>query len=93
MYIGLLEVSGRVALSTSLKDKRRVIQRCLDRARNQFNLSVAEVEHQDDRQMTQLAFVGVGSNRQTVENQLNQVIDLIELLDELEIHRADISFV
>lgn len=79
--------------STSLKDKRRVIQSILDRARKRWNLSVSEVEYQDDRQWTRMAFVNVGSNRQMVERELQQVLVLVEDQSELEVYESDITFV
>ncbi|WP_424321681.1 DUF503 domain-containing protein [Hazenella coriacea] len=90
--IGLLEVSGRVIGSSSLKDKRSVIKRGQTRIRNQFNLSVAEIGHQDDRQITELALVGVGSNRVIVEKELQQALKLLESLDGLEIYEAELSY-
>lgn len=93
MYIGVLECSGRIWESTSLKDKRRVIQSGLTRIRTKYNLSVAEIEHQDHRQMTSLAFVGVGSSKKIVEKELQQALHLLEGIDGLEIVDAVITFV
>lgn len=93
MHIGALECSGRIFGSTSLKDKRRVIQSGLARIRTKFNLSVAEIGYQDDRQMTSLAIVGVGSSKQTVEKELQQALQVLEETDGLEIFDADITFV
>lgn len=92
MVIGLLEVSGRVFASTSLKDKRRIIKSGLTRLRNQFNLAVAEVGHQDDRQITDLAVVGVGSSQVIVEKELRQALRLLESLDGFEVYKAELSY-
>lgn len=92
MHIGVLEFKGRVIASFSLKDKRRVIQSVQAKIRNRFNLSVAEVADQDDRQLVSLAVVGVGSNRMIVEKELEQALWLLEQTDGLEIIAADITF-
>ncbi|MFC7442770.1 DUF503 domain-containing protein [Laceyella putida] len=92
MHIGLLEVEGRVFASTSLKDKRRVIQSVQVKIRNKFNLSVAEVEFQDDRQFTALAVVGVGSHAKVVEQELLQALRLIENAEGLEVTHTSITF-
>lgn len=92
VHIGVLEFKGRVIASFSLKDKRRVIQSVQAKIRNRFNLSVAEVADQDDRQFVSLAVVGVGSNRMVVEKELEQALWLLEQTDGLEIIAADITF-
>jgi uncharacterized protein YlxP (DUF503 family) len=79
--------------SNSLKDKRRVIKSGMTRIRNKFNLSVAEVDHQDNRQMTSIALVGVGSDKHIIEQELQQALLLLEQIDSLEIVHADITFV
>ncbi|MGA9174403.1 MAG: DUF503 domain-containing protein [Thermoactinomyces sp.] len=91
--IGLLEIKGRVIASASLKDKRRVIKSLQDKIRNKFNLSVAEVGKQDDRQLTEIAVVGVGSSNKVVEQELHQALRLIENFDGLEIYDAVVTFV
>ncbi|MBA4542306.1 MULTISPECIES: DUF503 domain-containing protein [Thermoactinomyces] len=91
--IGLLEIKGRVIASASLKDKRRVIKSVQAKVRNKFNLSVAETGKQDDRQLTEIAVVGVGSSRKVVEQELQQALRLIENFDELEIYDAVVTYV
>lgn len=93
MFVGVQEVTGRVIGSSSLKDKRRVIQSGLTRIRNKFNLSVAEVSHQDDRQMTTLAMAGVGSDKSIVEKELREALRLLEETDGLMILDAVVTFV
>lgn len=46
----------------SLKEKRRVIKRTADRLRSRFNVSVAELDHQDLWQRGQLGAVAIGSS-------------------------------
>jgi uncharacterized protein len=93
VFIGLLECDGWVINSTSLKDKRRVIKSALARISHKYNLSVAEVGKQDNRQYTSLAVVGVGSNKQIVEKELRQALRLLEETDGLEILEPNITFV
>jgi len=90
--VGLLECKGWVMGSTSLKEKRRIIQSRLVRIRNKFNLSVAEVGEQNDRQWTALAVSGVASHKKIIENELRQALRLLEEIDGLEITQVDITF-
>lgn len=91
MVIGLLEVKGRVFASASLKDKRRVLQSVKAKI-HQLHLSIAEVEWQDDRQLTALAIVGVGSRAKVVEQELQQALRLIDHTEGLEVTHTSISF-
>jgi len=53
---------------------------------------VAEVDFQDDRQLTTLAMVGVGSGKHVVERELRQALRLLENLDGLEVLDAEITY-
>jgi uncharacterized protein YlxP (DUF503 family) len=56
MIVGSLRIRLLIREARSLKDKRQVVRSIKDRLRHQFNVSVAEVEAQDHRQ---LAVLGV----------------------------------
>jgi uncharacterized protein YlxP (DUF503 family) len=43
MYVGALQLTVRIPLSASLKDKRQVVQSVLQRVRNKFEVAAAEV--------------------------------------------------
>ena len=45
--IGVLTLELRIESSHSLKEKRHVVQSLKDRLRHKFNVSVAEIAHQD----------------------------------------------
>ncbi|MBS1854816.1 MAG: DUF503 domain-containing protein [Acidobacteria bacterium] len=61
--IGVLTMELRLEESHSLKEKRHVVQSLKDRLRSRFNVSVAEIEHQDTWQRATLAAVTVASDR------------------------------
>src|SRR5713101_4830980 len=54
MIVGSRRVRLLVRESRSLKDKRQVIKSIKDRMHNRFNVSVAEVEALDNRQLAVL---------------------------------------
>ncbi len=58
MPIGLLTLEIHIPDARSLKDKRQVIRSLKDRLRGQFNVAVAELDHQE---LWQRAVVGVVS--------------------------------
>ena len=47
----------------SLKDKRSVLRRMIDRTKNSYNVSIAEIDHQDLWQRTTLALVATASSK------------------------------
>lgn len=92
-WVGLYECTCRIFGSNSLKEKRRVLKSVLTKIRNRFNLSVAEVDYQDDWQLAKIALVGVGSSKKLVEQELRRASYLLESTGELEIIDAQITFV
>ncbi len=86
MVVGLLTVEMHVPGSHSLKDKRMVLRRVKDRLKK-FNVSVAEVEAQDHRQLAVLGIAMVGNESRHVRSTLDQIVGALrghpvaELLD------------
>ncbi len=78
MVIGLLEISLHLPDAQSLKDKRQPLRSILARVRQNHNVSIAEVAHQDDWQRAGLAVVGVNTERAPMEKTLDQVLRVIE---------------
>ena len=55
MVVGVRSWELALAGCQSLKDKRRIVKSLKDRLHNQFNVSAAEVDHQDSWQRAALA--------------------------------------
>ena len=94
MIVGSLRVRLLIRESRSLKDKRQVVRSIKDRLRNGFNVSVAEVEAEDNRQVAVLGFATVGNESAPVRAVLEQIVAALrshpvaELLGhEIEIDR------
>ena len=47
MFIGIARFELFIPASSSLKDKRQVLRKVTTIVRNKFNVSIAEVDHQD----------------------------------------------
>jgi uncharacterized protein YlxP (DUF503 family) len=71
--IGVLTLELRLEESHSLKEKRHVVQSLKDRLRSRFNVSVAEIDHQDTWQRATLAAVTVSSDHIHAEKVLQGV--------------------
>lgn len=71
MVIGLLTLELHFPGARSLKDKRQVLRSLEQRLRNRFNVSVAEVAHQDLWQRATLAVVAVNTDHAHLEQTLS----------------------
>jgi uncharacterized protein YlxP (DUF503 family) len=77
MIVGTLRIRFLVRQSQSLKDKRQVVKSIKDRLRNAFNVSVAEVEAEDHRQLAVLGLAMVGNEVQYVKSCLEKIVALV----------------
>lgn len=68
----------------SLKEKRSVIKRMTMRLRNDFNVSVAELDFHDLWQRTKLGVVTVSNELQHAEKVIQEVLRVIDSFPEIE---------
>ncbi len=73
MVVGLLLLELHFPGARSLKDKRQALRSLEERIRHRFNVSVAEVEHQDLWQRSRLAVVSVNTDHGHLESTLGSV--------------------
>jgi uncharacterized protein len=85
MVIGLLTVELRFPENGSLKEKRMVLRRLLERLKQRFNVSVAEVDHQDLWQRATLAVATVNTSGREADSTLAHALDLIDAYHEAEV--------
>lgn len=76
--IGLVTIDLQIPASTSLKDKRRVLKSVIKRVGDTFNVSIAEVDHQDHWQLATLAVACVSTDAGHVHGLLEKVVRHIE---------------
>jgi hypothetical protein len=74
LEIGLLTLQLHLHAAESLKDKRRVIKSLTGRVRARHNVAVAEVDHHDLLQLSEIAFVGVASHRDSIERMFDDIL-------------------
>jgi len=78
MHVGLLEIDLHIPYAQSLKDKRMAVRSVKDRLRKRFNVSVAEVNHQDLWQRAQIGVVSIGPDPTYLEQQLALALQDVE---------------
>jgi uncharacterized protein len=73
VVVGLLVLELHFPGARSLKDKRQALRSLEQKIRNRWNVSVAEVEHQDLWQRARLAVVTVNTDHGHLEATLESV--------------------
>lgn len=91
MVVGLGTIDLHLAGVQGLKEKRGVVRRVLERTRNRFPVSAAEVDNLDLHQKATLGFAVVSNDARVADSILNQVVDYVEGLHLAEITRADLE--
>jgi len=69
----------------SLKEKRMVVQSLIKKARNRFNISIAEIEETDKHQSIVLGIGCVSNSTSHVNSILTEVVNFLESNTEAEI--------
>ena len=83
MVIGLCTVELRIPMSNSLKQKRGVIKSLIAKLKNRYNVSVAEVEQNDNLKLATIGIVTISNQRQQVERSLEKVVRFIEDFNDI----------
>ena len=87
MFVGIVRIELHIPGSSSLKDKRSVVQGLKERIRQRVHAAVAEVDHQDLWQRAALGVAVVSGHQRQVDELLQSVRNLVnathgaELLD------------
>ncbi|AHN20960.1 DUF503 domain-containing protein [Lysinibacillus sphaericus] len=73
-----VEVEFIIQTAHSLKEKRAVLQRMITRTKQKFNVSIAEIDHQNVWQRTKLALVAVSSSKDAAEREINHALHYLQ---------------
>ena len=77
MVIGFCTLTLDIPHSKSLKDKRRVVKSITSRVRNQFNVSIAEVDAHDVWQSALIGIACVSNDASYAHGLLEKVVQMI----------------
>ena len=92
IHVALCVVRIHLPGVSSLKEKRQVLRALKDRLRGHFNVSVAEVEHQDLWQRCTLGSVGIASGRTPLEQTFAAIEAEVERRVPGEVLDCDVEF-
>jgi|SRR5659263_50967 uncharacterized protein len=90
MYIGALRVELYMPQCRTRKEKRQILKSIIERTRSRFNVSIAEVDHQDLWQRSSLGIASVSNSEYAVREMLDHVDRSIRSLGKAEVIEAPI---
>jgi uncharacterized protein YlxP (DUF503 family) len=93
MVAGLGTITFRLHDCRSLKGKRKIVKSIITRLRNNFNVSVAEVESNDIYQKAVIGFSLVGNNRKVINSKIDKIFNLAEELNLAEIIDSEMEII
>jgi uncharacterized protein YlxP (DUF503 family) len=91
MLVALERFDLRIPRCGSLKEKRHVVKTLTNAIRAKFNVSVAEVDHQDLWQRTALAVAVASGEGHHARRVLHEVERLVERWGEVELIDSELS--
>jgi hypothetical protein len=74
MIVGLLTAHLYMQGIASLKDKRSIIKGLIGRLKSRFNISIAEVDHQDSKTSAVIAVAMVSNDSRFIDQQLDAIL-------------------
>ena len=91
MLVGLERFDLRIPGCGSLKEKRHVVKTLTARIRQKFNVSVAEVDHQDLWQRSTIAVSAVAGDAFHARRVLHEVEKFVDRFGRTELIDSDVS--
>ncbi len=85
MKIGLLRVELRIPSCQSLKAKRSIIKRYINKLRREYNVGVAEIANHDRPYICTLGIVTIYGKNDNVDKTLQRVVTVFERSGKVQI--------
>jgi uncharacterized protein YlxP (DUF503 family) len=93
MVVGTGLITLRLHDCRSLKAKRKVIKSMINRLRNNFNASVAEVGSNDIYQKAEIGFSLVGNDAALINSKIDKIFNLAEDMGLAEIVDTEMEII
>jgi uncharacterized protein YlxP (DUF503 family) len=91
MFVGVCQIALLFPDCASLKDKRFVVSSVKTKIQNKFNVSIAEVEHNDLWQRGVLGLALVTNEKKMVDQVFNKILELLYTEGRLEVLQHQIE--
>jgi uncharacterized protein YlxP (DUF503 family) len=77
MIVGVMTANLSLHGITSLKEKRSIVKSLIGRLKSRFNISIAEVDHQDSKSIAVLGIAIVSNEARFIEKQFDSILDFM----------------
>ncbi len=77
MMVGVLTTQLHLQGVSSLKEKRSIVKSLIGRLKSRFNVSISEVDHQDNKTSAVIGIAVVSNNGRFVNEQFDKIIDFM----------------
>lgn len=93
MFVGIFQVELLLHEAQSLKEKRFVLNSLKARISNNFNVSVAEVDHNDLWQRTTIGMALVTNERKFVDEVFTKILNLLDGESTIEVIKHQVEVI
>jgi len=78
MIVGVMRTQLHLHGIGSLKEKRSIVKSVIGRLKSRFNISIAEVDHQDNKRSAVIAMTIVSNETGLIDQQFDAVISFMQ---------------
>jgi uncharacterized protein YlxP (DUF503 family) len=78
MIVGVMKAELHMQGITSLKGKRSIVKSLLGRLKSRFNVSVSEVDHQDEKTHAVIGIALVSNETRFIDQQFDAIISFMQ---------------
>jgi hypothetical protein len=93
MLLGICKIRLYLSNSHSLKDKRNILRSIKARIRNNYNISISEIDNYNLWKNTTLGIACIGNDKKYLNKILNAVIRFIKKEDESQLIDYEITII
>jgi len=77
MIVGVMTAHLSLQGVTSLKGKRSIVKSVIGRLKSRFNISIAEVDHQDNKNGAVIGISIVSNDTRFIDRQFDSILDFM----------------
>jgi len=77
MIVGVMTAQLSLQGITSLKGKRSIVKSLIGRLKSRFNISIAEVDHQDSKSIAVIGVAVVSNDSRFIDQQFDAIVSFM----------------
>jgi len=77
MIVGVLTAQLHLHGITSLKQKRSIVKSLISRLKSRFNISISEVDHQDEKTSAIIGVAVISNDTRFINQRFDRIIDFM----------------